>query len=397
MKLKVTSIALCVSLLSGFGWAAPPPVKPLNYRPSVIQISPNSDETVLLSHTKAGDPLRADAFLFLAIKTHSTEQMGNARNYLEQALAHCQESQNPKFIQMVSLAGLGLMDIEEDSNYTLGKQKIEQSLSLIDDVEPRLKPTIAELYASYSEALYATGHLSDANRMLKKAFVLDPNCDGCKQTLNDLKKADVRPDYFHTQFKDLMRWNDETHTVTVFLDTGVGLKDWNPNNLNLAKQDLQKWEIASNQRFQFQLVSDPSLADVRFKWIEPFIPSTDGSAIGMSIPEMIDSNLVKNDVVICLHDDMGKKLSQDEIDSTILHELGHMLGIQGHSPNWADVMASESVTNIISERDIVTLNRIYALKPTFTNPLGLSLAQCRLQTFSVDDAAIKIPIKPIHN
>jgi tetratricopeptide (TPR) repeat protein len=394
MKLKIFFITAFLCLWTSVTRAATPPINApsqVMQTQTVISIGPSSDEALLKAHIQPGDPLRANCLFFLGIKAHENNQMSEAKAYLEQALAHAQESVNPQFIQMVSLAALGVMDIEEDSNYTAGKTRIEQSLTLIDSVEPQFKPAIAELYATYADALYSTGHLVDANRMLKKAFVLDPDCEGCRMTLSDLQKADPGPDYFQTQLKELMRWNDETHLLRVYLSSGEGLKDWNPSNLNLAMLGLQKWEQASAQRFQFEVVTDPSLADVRLQWSELFIQSHDGNAIGMNIPDSIDTTLVKNDIVICLHDDLGRHLSQDEIGATVLHELGHMLGIQGHSPNWSDVMAASSVTNIISNRDIATLNRIYANKPVFTNPVGISLAQYRQQTLPVDKLGIIIP------
>ena len=387
---------LCVTLLLGmllscqFSWGEQI-AYPLTSIARLVGNDHAHRDEILRAHTKVGDPLRVDCLFILGVFAHEAGHYDEARKNIQEAFDHYRESSSPEFVYIVGLASLGLMDIEVDSNYTLGIEKLEQSTSMIDSVQPGLKPAIAELYAEYSDNLYVAGNLKEANRMLKKAFALDPKCEGCRDTLKDLQNADTSPDYFNQQYKNLTRWNDETHLITVYLSTGEGLKDWKANNLELAKRALEQWSKASNQRFEFQIVNDPSLADVRFLWYEAYLKSADGVAIGMSIPNYSGTTLDKNDVVICLHDDHGRRLSTDEISTTILHELGHMLGIQGHSPNWGDVMASESVTSVISDRDIATLNRIYASTPTYTNPKGISLANYREQNLSAQEVGIIIP------
>ena len=61
-----------------------------------------------------------------------------------------------------------------------------------------------------------------------------------------------------------------------------------------------------------------------------------------------------------------------DVYATVLHEMGHALGIGGHSPDPQDIMyasASETATTGLSERDRATLAELYA-RPIGTRVVG---------------------------
>lgn len=58
----------------------------------------------------------------------------------------------------------------------------------------------------------------------------------------------------------------------------------------------------------------------------------------------------------------GRAISKDEIKKTALHEIGHALGMNGHSSNSADIMyaaISPKQTSYLNGRDRATINRLY--------------------------------------
>jgi predicted Zn-dependent protease len=63
----------------------------------------------------------------------------------------------------------------------------------------------------------------------------------------------------------------------------------------------------------------------------------------------------------------GRIADIHDVYETVLHEMGHALGIGGHSPDPGDVMfwqVSRTATSGLSERDRATLTEIY------TRPIG---------------------------
>lgn len=93
---------------------------------------------------------------------------------------------------------------------------------------------------------------------------------------------------------------------------------------------------------------------------------------------LISNNLLKRmDIFFYDSNNLNKPFSQREIYSTAIHEIGHSLGIMGHSYNKSDIMYMETSPdklnyfddNItpISPTDLNTLNLLYKLTPDITN------------------------------
>ena len=83
-------------------------------------------------------------------------------------------------------------------------------------------------------------------------------------------------------------------------------------------------------------------------------------------------------ITVYERDPYGKLLSTKELHNTVLHEIGHALGIMGHSDNPSDLMymstnqpqiQSSSSGNFLffTSNDISTLKLLYKLLPDITN------------------------------
>src|SRR5262249_48931115 len=65
-----------------------------------------------------------------------------------------------------------------------------------------------------------------------------------------------------------------------------------------------------------------------------------------------------------------RPIGEDDMKKTCLHELGHALGLQGHSTNNHDIMfysVSPTVWPVLSKRDKATLLGIYGMYSGFRN------------------------------
>lgn len=72
------------------------------------------------------------------------------------------------------------------------------------------------------------------------------------------------------------------------------------------------------------------------------------------------------DVSVIIRLDVAGMASQAVLESVVLHEMGHALGIGGHSPETADVMFGNPTARFLSGRDVQTLQFLLGERPQFT-------------------------------
>jgi predicted Zn-dependent protease len=141
----------------------------------------------------------------------------------------------------------------------------------------------------------------------------------------------------------------------------AGLKDWSPNLDSVFVQAMQSWRSALGGKLHFVEVSDKSKADIRFLWQNQL----DDNKLGVSPFKVANGKIIQSDVVLALKDPRdGSPLTADQIASTAVHELGHALGIKGHSPYPEDIMYYQEVPGMgasLSPRDVRTINLLYKL------------------------------------
>ena len=100
---------------------------------------------------------------------------------------------------------------------------------------------------------------------------------------------------------------------------------------------------------------------------------------GYTYPDYTGHTLKKMLIILYSTDPYGRYFSDKEIYNTILHEIGHSLGIMGHSYNSEDLMYMAQNNNdsiyakykssfqYLSSKDINTIKLLYKLAPDITN------------------------------
>jgi len=123
---------------------------------------------------------------------------------------------------------------------------------------------------------------------------------------------------------------------------------------------FNEWQDKTKGVVSFTFVQNPSDAKiiVRFK---SNIQVSQGDALG-------NTNIaIRNGTIVYAYIDLktttkaGVKQSNSEVYANALHEVGHALGIRGHSNNKFDVMYPDdnNYRNVLSNRDINTVLAIY--------------------------------------
>jgi predicted Zn-dependent protease len=112
---------------------------------------------------------------------------------------------------------------------------------------------------------------------------------------------------------------------------------------------LSVWEDA-DERIKFKYVSNTRDADIVIMFEESLVEKYDDNYLGITDYRLrYDKKIQKSYIELSLLKFNNEPVSEGEIKSTIIHELGHALGL-GHSDNETDIMFP--FINPFSSRDM---------------------------------------------
>lgn len=177
----------------------------------------------------------------------------------------------------------------------------------------------------------------------------------------------------------VIHWDAARMPLHIYLEEGHAAGNWHGSYNQLVQRAFQQWSQASNGLLRFALVSTPEEADITVRWVRQL----EHNRLGQSPFKAMGNVIVQSDVVLATHEPDGKtRLNEQTLYAIALHEIGHALGLQGHSPNPGDMMyyaMGEQPVTQLSQRDRNTLTMLYHLQADIQNAstTGQSVAQTR--------------------
>ncbi|MBZ0188488.1 MAG: tetratricopeptide repeat protein, partial [Candidatus Obscuribacterales bacterium] len=164
-----------------------------------------------------------------------------------------------------------------------------------------------------------------------------------------------------TTVSGLHRWPDSRIPISVYIESGKEVGGFRPEFVDVLRQALREWTEETGRRISFTFVKDIDKASMRVIWTcdlhAPELKAEAGKAEVQSDIDGIKEALVRLLTVSPFHE---APLGTGMLHSVCLHEIGHALGLLGHSPYQDDIMYPQLLAQgKISARDRNTLLELY--------------------------------------
>ncbi len=169
-------------------------------------------------------------------------------------------------------------------------------------------------------------------------------------------------------FDDMViRWSN-THPITYAITSE---NDISSEFLLAADKAFKQWQMAVNNELTFK--QNTGSANIIIRIVDNLPENktyTTKDVSAVTLATVIDDKLTRMDIYIKIKDNKGKLIPQDKLYYLLLHQIGHALGIGGHSNSEQDIMyydgdfySDKMHSKDISVRDINTFNLLYQMVP----------------------------------
>lgn len=274
-------------------------------------------------------------------------------------------------------------------NFQPAIEKLEQALKL-DANYAIARQNLAVAYTNRAWKIYKTKNWAEAAPALQKAIEAINRFDRSKSAeiptlqncydfcIKTLKEQDDRqrvisslagePDDYLNEFIPL-RFPAARMPLRVFIGSGRGIPGFKDEFIDLFKQSCSDWAEASGGAVSFQFASDSKRADIELCWTDKRDTAIAEGEAGHTRTFPDQSGLDRSIIYMyTIAPDSAKAILDTGMKVACLHELGHALGIQGHSRDPRDIMIpkyhlklDDTLQTIkLSNRDRNTITRLYS-------------------------------------
>jgi predicted Zn-dependent protease len=284
---------------------------------------------------------------------------------------------------------------EAHYNYGLSLAKLGKLAPAVEQfhIAIKLKPTLDQCWISLGGLYQASGQVDDAVKSYREFLTRFPHSPQASQVSNLIRglqnesaggktdgnalglgasaPASASPDDYLADVtkRGTLRWPADHRIIRVYIRPPVKVAGYLPRYDAILRQSFADWANVSGGALNFQFQSVPANADVEVVWTSDPARLANRAEAGETRLTMGRVGIVHGVIQILTVPLMqGMFVTPNRIRTISLHEIGHVLGLTGHTANPNDAMFYSATIadewRNLSARDANTMTRLYSANTT---------------------------------
>jgi len=158
-----------------------------------------------------------------------------------------------------------------------------------------------------------------------------------------------------------MRWKDP-QAIRVYVKSGEGVEGYRPEFEEALRQAFDDWTEATAGKIAFVFLPSAENAQMTVIWTSDLKAPALKAEAGLEKSSTGPDGLEKAEILLLtLNPFKEGPIGTNYLFNVCLHEIGHGLGLQGHSPYTEDIMSPQLYTQQgLSDRDVNTVLTLYS-------------------------------------